>query len=71
VIGLYLRALGEEGGDDLSSFNVQTIQCKIEAHHGPIAADGISEGGYTCRKGEDAQKWLSNEEAKHMFTRVT
>jgi hypothetical protein len=37
----------------------------------PIAADGISEGGNTCRKREDAQKWLSNEEAKHMLTRFT
>jgi hypothetical protein len=31
----YLRALGEDGSDNLSSFNAKTIRRKIEARHGP------------------------------------
>jgi hypothetical protein len=47
---LYLPALGEEGGHDLSSFNVQTIRCKIEARHGPHIFDGISDSSWAYVK---------------------
>ena len=83
----YLRALGKEGSDDLGLMRLELptevglrhlgghsnrlLVTKRELRQRPIAADSISEGGNTCRKGEDAQKWLSNEEAKHMLTRFT
>ena len=39
----YLRALGEAGSDDLSTFDAEHIRCKIEARHGPHVADVVGD----------------------------
>jgi hypothetical protein len=66
----YLRALGEAGSDDLSTFDAERIRCKIEARHSPIAravmpemisASGdISKWGYqqvVILASNDISKW--------------
>jgi hypothetical protein len=35
----YLRALGEAGSDDLSTFDAELIRRKIEARHSPLGTD--------------------------------
>jgi hypothetical protein len=50
LYGSYLRALGEDVGDDLSSFNAETIRSEIEARHGPHIFNGISDSSRACFK---------------------